>query len=63
MASTRKDAQWQLAWEMTNGANLKWDKLTYAARQAVLDAAEAILNGAEVAVVQMYADKWNGKRV
>lgn len=61
MSSARKEARWQLAWEMIAGAHLAWDKLTYQAKQAILDAAETIIEQTDPVIIQRYADRWNGK--
>lgn len=57
MSSARKDARWQLVWEMV--PHLVWDKLTYQERQAILDAAETILEHTDPVIIQEYADSWN----
>jgi len=60
MMSRRKDARWQLAFDMAEAANIEWNQLPYHTTTALLQAAEDILRVKDSEdEVDELARRWN----
>lgn len=61
MSSKRKDARWQLAFDMADAAGLEWNELPYSATRDLLQVAEAMLVLKAEDEIQEYARRFDNE--